>query len=130
VRRLSPCVDNVWVRTVCLIGSSSERLLMHEFMNDRTRLLVGYLSPPSCFTTVATVINEVAHCPIMSQSSTPIFKWFPSTSVSPTARYIPGSCVLNLTNDQEAPTCRPSGKPRHPMRNSRLLFLEFFLKKK
>jgi hypothetical protein len=56
---------------VCLIGTSSERLLMHEFMNGRTRLLVGYLSPSTCFTTDVTVINETVHCPIMSQPSTP-----------------------------------------------------------
>ncbi len=38
-------------RQVCLIGVSSERLIMHEFMNDRTRMLVGYLSPSICFST-------------------------------------------------------------------------------
>ena len=45
------------------------------------RLLVGYLSPSTCFTTSVIVINEAVHCPIIFQSSTPILKYLPSTSV-------------------------------------------------
>ncbi len=103
----------------------------HEFMNDWTRLLVGYLSPSVCFTTSVTVINEVVHCPIMSQSSIPILKWLSSTSVSPTARKIPRSCVLNLTNDQEVPTCRAWGQESHATRwgtQDYCFFSFFFLK--
>jgi hypothetical protein len=60
-----------------LVGASSERIFMYDFMNDRTRLLVGYLSPSACFTTDATVINEDVDCSIMSQSSTPILIVWP-----------------------------------------------------
>ena len=66
---------------VWLIGASYERLFMYEFMNDRTRLIVGYLSPSVCFTTTTTVINKDVHGPIISQSSTPILKCLSSTSV-------------------------------------------------
>jgi hypothetical protein len=43
----------------CLILLSSSRLFMHVWMNDRTRLLVTYLSPSACLITTVIVVNEV-----------------------------------------------------------------------
>ena len=48
---------------IYLILPSSARLFMHVWMNDRTRLLVIYLSPSVCFTTTEIVVNEDVPCP-------------------------------------------------------------------
>jgi hypothetical protein len=65
----------------CLILPCSARLFMHVWMNDRTRLLVTYLSPSACLTTTVIVVNEAVPWPIISQSSKPILKFLPSPSL-------------------------------------------------
>ncbi len=85
----------------CLIPPSPASLLMHVFMNDRTRLLVTNLSPSDCFTTAATVDNEAVSCQMISQSSKDMLNLLSSPSVICTlTQYI---CTLSWTVIKESP---------------------------